>query len=227
MQKNACLYRHKKFRRLGPEIGPSFHSRNSSSSTDSTVFMLFMDFWSRSTSGTAINIVEISDSMFLGKKIPVLGTLVLLLHSKSEHMFSNRFQHNAVIPLQYSHDLSDSGLLHFNISESLITKKIHIQSYRLCRELMHFQQQYSNIWGTAVIYQFCLIQKHKNLHTCTGSLLPHLHSCLQEQIILILLVTYETLYTFTVKQERGSSIEEATFHVPDWGIISINSNQKK
>jgi len=59
--------------------------------------------------------------MFLGKKIPVLGMLVLLLHSKFEEVFSNRFQHTAVTPLQYSYDLSESGLLHFNIPESLIT----------------------------------------------------------------------------------------------------------
>ena len=49
--------------------------------------------------------------------------LVLLLHSKSEQVFSNTFQHTAVTPLQYSYDLSDSGLLPFNITESLITEE--------------------------------------------------------------------------------------------------------
>jgi hypothetical protein len=47
--------------------------------------------------------------------------LVLLLHSEFKQVFSNRFQHTAITPSQYSYDLSDSGLLHFNIPESLIT----------------------------------------------------------------------------------------------------------
>jgi hypothetical protein len=73
--------------------------------------------------------------MFLGAKIPVLGMLVLLLHSKLEQVLSNRFQHTAVTPLQYSYALSDSGLLHFNISESLITKK---KTYKVTDPVVNF-----------------------------------------------------------------------------------------
>ena len=57
--------------------------------------------------------------------------LVLLLQSKFEQAFSNRFQHTTVAPLQYSYDLSDSELLHFNIPESLITKKKKKKIYKV------------------------------------------------------------------------------------------------